>query len=176
MTQSKFKTALIIGGTGMLAEASAFLSERSVQSILIARHASSFAEKRTLKRTFPVDLDYRDTDVFINTLTAQPQWNTVDVVLLWMHDNGKSSTERLLELLQEKECLVIHVLGSGSGDPRLRPDILAKHRNGSYRYCTVVLGAMEIPNGRRWLNDSEISNGVITALEKECDVTVGVVR
>ena len=66
MTPTRYDTSLLIGATGMLARVLAEVAARSTRTVAVARHAShSLAAAPAEMGILPVDLDWRDTDAFV---------------------------------------------------------------------------------------------------------------
>lgn len=121
-------------------------------------------------------LDWRDTATFASELWPRIALVPPDLSLLWIHDNGRRTLLWLLGHLMMRPVLVVHVLGSASGDPRIHdPEIDAVLNDAPrMRYVTVVLGSKSLPDvGRRWLTDEEISLGAVEAIQTAHNIVVG---
>lgn len=152
--------SLVVGGTGMLAEATRWLADRSTTTLLVARHASHFASGD--RRYLPIDLDWQ-TPAFQDGLTRVLQDSAVTRALLWLHYPERAIPWLLPQL---SHAFVVLVLGSTSGCPQV-PD-------GAARIVTVRLGSKPSENGgRRWLTDREISEGAISAFMEKRSQIVG---
>lgn len=143
---------LVIGGTGMLAEATRWVARRASVTILVARQASRFPVEGARLR--PVDADWHAPDFAARVGAAITENGPVGRVLLWLHD-PEPVLPWLLPLVDRAR--VVLVLGSLDGRPRL-PDALGS-------VAVVRLGSMEAGGGRRWLSHAEISAGAIAALQ-----------
>jgi hypothetical protein len=171
-----FEHALIVGGTGMLANATRFVRARSEHVTLVSRRANKAAAGLAVLPTEACSLDWRNTANFAAQLLPRIASLPPDLSLLWIHGNGHRTLLWLLGQLMICPVLIVHVLGSASGDPRINdPEINAILNNSPrMRYVTVVLGSKSLPDGgRRWLTDEEISLGTVEAIQTARNVVVG---
>jgi len=170
----RFAHALVVGGTGMLAEATRFVRAHSDRMTLMAR-TSRGAELSPDRLCL---VDWGDEAAVAEALGPSIAAMPPDLALLWIHDGGRRALLWLLRRLAPGPGLVVHVLGSSAGDPRGRDEeveaiVAAAPR---LRYVTVVLGSRALPDGRRrWLTHPEISGGAIEAIERRHDVVVGAI-
>jgi hypothetical protein len=153
-------TALVIGGTGMLAQATRWLVARSAMTLLVARCASRFAAGGG--RVVPLDADWSDSGFRAAVERALGAAPPIHRALLWLHE-PEPILPWLLPLLPDAR--VVLVLGLSHGQPAL-PRTAA-------RIATVRLGSMPVEHGRRWLSHEEISAGAIAALQEGMSRTVG---
>ncbi len=172
-----FQHALIVGGTGMLRQASVFVAARARRVTLVARGAVQAAAELGLGQESALPLDWRHEDSFRGALRQRAATlGAIDLALLWLHDDGQQSLEVLLCDLTQAPALVVHVLGSTDADPAAGSAATRSlaMRHGVLSYVTVVLGSKPgRDGGRRWLTDAEISAGAIAAISTGRDVTVG---
>jgi hypothetical protein len=153
-------TALVIGGTGMLAQATCWLAARSALTLLVARGASRFAAGGG--RVAALDADWSGPRFRADVENALGTAPPIDRALVWLHE-PEPILEWLLPLLPDAR--VVLVLGLSHGQPALpRSDA---------RIATVRLGSMPAGHGRRWLSHEEISAGAIAALQDGMSRTVG---
>ena len=141
----------------MLAEASRHVSSISQSVTLAARNPEKLAREIQAK---PLVMDWSRQD---ETLAALSDINTVGLVLSWLHNDGLWLVEHLeSKIIAGGRSILVH--GSAARDPAilakqappLRPDIQRQD---------VILGWVNLPNGRRWLSNEEISNAVIEAVD-----------
>jgi hypothetical protein len=170
----QFEHALVVGGTGMLADASRFIRARSRRITLVARRAE--AAGLTLLSDEACSVDWRNAAVFSAALSPRIAAIPPDLSLLWIHSSGQRALLWLLQQLVTRPVLIVHVLGSSSGDPRGGNDDINAIVSKAPRmhYVTVLLGSKALPDGRRrWLTNVEISAGAIEAIQNGRDVVVG---
>ena len=142
----------IIGGTGMLAEASRWISERAISLTLAARNPEPLAK---MLGAIPLQLDWS------NRTTALPDM-AFDIAITWLHDDGIWLTRPAENLLQVGgRSIRIH--GSNSFDPAMRALRDPDPRKDVKRQ-TVILGWIDAEENKRWLTNGEICDGVITAI------------
>lgn len=144
--------SLVIGGTGMLAEATRWLAARSDETLLVARRASRFAAETP--GTVPLDLDWSEKAFKTSIAAALVAHGPVAVALLWIHDPAPILAW-LLPLLADAR--VVLVLGGMDGRPSV-PE-------WAQELTVVRLGRVATATGRRWLTHEEISAGAVAALE-----------
>jgi hypothetical protein len=143
-----FKASLIIGGTGMLADASRWLVARSEQSLIVSRHARAFDAGSAI--AVETDWDGADFRTCVEqALTRVP----VEAALLWLHD-----PEPMLEWLVPRlsGARTVLVLGSTHGVPAVPA--------GAGDITIVRLGRIGTKEKWRWLTHEEIAQGAIAAL------------
>lgn len=152
--------SLVIGGTGMLAEATRWVARNYSPTLLVARRAARFAEGDP--RFVPLDLDWREPDFVERIGKSMGALPPIGKALIWLHDPDLF-LDRLLSLIPPGNTVL--VLGSMDGQPSLqaRVDGLA----------TVRLGSKPTPHGRRWLTHEEISAGAVKALQDGQSTAVG---
>lgn len=172
----RYAHALSIGATGMLSGATKHIDACSTSQTLLARHASAFIQQAPLANTRAIDVDWHDTDKYLNaTAQAIHIYGPADLCLLWLHQSASAVLDPLLALLGEHPCRLIHVLGSSSDDPREAADrIRQRLRNHpAVTYHTVTLGSIRDGQAWRWLTHTEIAGGAITCEREHRDVVVG---
>ena len=150
--EDKAEAALIIGGTGMLQEATRWLIARSRKTLLIARRASGFETNNSGVR--PIDADWNDPTFSAKVRSAIEETGVITHALLWIHDPDPVLSW-LLPLLPHARVVV--VLGSMDGLPKLI--------GPAANVATVRLGSVPTACGRRWLTNAEIGAGLAAALE-----------
>jgi len=153
-----FKTSLSVGGTGMLAGATHWLCAQSQQTLIVSRHADSFAAR--LARAAAVRADWDSAD-FRAILERAVGGASVEAALLWLHDPGPVLAW-LAPLL--KGARTVLVLGSTHA--------MADDTDG---IAIVRLGRIGTPEKWRWLTHDEIAHGAIAALKDGRSRDVGLV-
>jgi hypothetical protein len=154
------RIAVMIGGTGMLADAARAIARRSERLVLIARSPQSLARQIGAEA---LPMDWTDRGSVANALAALKARDAADLMVSWIHGPG-------LWCLPEFEALLaeggrsIRVHGSAAGDPRNgiktdpAPPVYVLRQD-------VVLGWINERGGRRWLTDPEICHGVLAAVD-----------
>jgi NAD(P)-dependent dehydrogenase (short-subunit alcohol dehydrogenase family) len=158
--------ALVIGGSGMLAEASLWLAGRHGRVTVIGRNRDKLNRLAARDaRIHPVSADYYREDAFRVALRASlDEHGPWSLVVAWIH----SQEERVLAMVSEERKRVadspwslFHVLGSSSNLDEIERDMIDLD---GCDYHQVQLGFV-IEGGRsRWLTHAEISGGVIHAI------------
>lgn len=146
-----FKRSLVIGGTGMLADATRWLAARSEASVVIARRASAFT---SAERIVTVDADWTHAAFEAQVRAALGKAGCVEAALLWLHEPEPVLRWLLPELTSAR---VVLVLGGMDGRPTIPP--------AAAPLATMRLGSVRTPQGRRWLTHQEISAAAIASLE-----------
>lgn len=161
----QLKHALVIGGTGMLAQATLELSRNGYRVSVIGRSEQKMQQLLDQNRNqlMPVFVDYSNTKAFAAELIKIQQQGPIQLIIAWIHASGSNVIPCLSEILPASvPCKLVHVTGSSSKLYRFQvnvdfPDQISYHQ--------VQLG-FKFENGvSRWLTDEEISTGVINAVQ-----------
>lgn len=164
--------ALVIGGTGMLRDATLDLARQGYAVTAIARRQArldSLAADAP-DRIFPIALDYRDTVALAAAVeSAVAERGPVTLAVTWIHSTAPDAPLAVANTLSGAGVPFHYydVLGSASADPsRLRPDEAALFQQlPGLTYHEVILGFVLLPSGRsRWLTNEEISGGLLEAI------------
>lgn len=155
-----FKTSLIIGGSGMLAEASRWLAARSHKTVIVSRHAGAFAAGLSSAVAVEANWDGADFRAAIEQVLAR---TPVQAALLWLHD-PEPVLAWLLPLLAGAR--IVLVLGSTHGAPAMPAE--------AGGLSIVRLGRIGTEERWRWLTHDEIAQGAIAALTDGRSRDVGV--
>ena len=151
------KRALIIGGTGMLAETSRWIATQAAQTVLAARHPEGLAAEIG---GVPWVMDWQDQCSGLSTLVSMPEF---DLVLAWLHQSGLW----LAEHLQSKVAMggrFVHVHSSAAAKPEVFARRAVPPRAGIHSQ-NIILGR-QLENGHsRWLTTDEINTGILNALQ-----------
>lgn len=162
------REALVVGGSGMLAEVSRWLAAQGYQVTVLGRDEHKLKRVRN-DSAHPESIhllatDYRDTDRFrlaIAELIAKR--GPMELVVSWIHSNAPEALPVIVEELSrpQKEWQLLHVCGSGAWkNPPSEP------ASAVCLYRRVILGFRCEGNHARWLTNEEIAAGVIVALTK----------
>lgn len=173
------KSAIVVGGTGMLREVTLWLSRQGYRVFVIGRN------ERKLKNVvnegqpgtiIPVAVDYHDDNGFFRKIDEVKRVNgPVELVVSWIHSSAPRAFDILNDVVNDKAddtWRLFHVRGSSAALSNT-PIHVPEH----CRYRQVVLGFI-IENGQsRWLSHQEISGGVIKAIKQDLkDSVVGKVE
>lgn len=160
MTDDGLGSVFVLGGTGMLAEATRWIAMQSSHLTLGARAPDALARDLGADA---LTVDWADPAATLAALA--PHAGRHDIAVIWLHDAGVPLA-RAFEDTVRPGGRVIRVHGSASADPSVRrrrePD-----PRGDVSRQVVILGFHPddtAPEGRRWLTDAEISGGIIAAL------------
>ena len=163
------KHLLAIGATGMLGDALAHLAQVAHRTSSISRSVTHRAPAGV--RTY--DADWTSPSAFREAVeSAITDHGPPTHVLMWMHTSGADSAKWLLGRL-EGPCVVAHVLGSASGDPRADDDVWKRLCAPGVERRTIVLGAVQEAGHTRWLTHTEISAGALSAFQDERSIVIG---
>ena len=159
---SRFAHTLIVGGSGMLADACRALCEMSDRVSVLARN-----EKRIRAIAPSVEAlacDYNNGVALSEILSAL---DPPDLVVAWIHGRAPHARRALAECVRA-EGRFVQVLGSAHGDPA-HPERLAEMAQAAdglpIDYGAVVLGFVMESGKSRWLTNGEIAHGVLAAIE-----------
>lgn len=176
------KSALVIGGTGMLGAATRGLADRGYLVALFARGATAFAGADPRLRPFTAD--WSDRAAFLEAVeAAAAAHGPFDKVLLWRHDRPRGLALDVAGVLARhgRTRRFFHVVGSAVSDPsnegaleRAR-EAFAAVLPGAWR--PICLGFRIEGASSRWLTNEEISEGALAAIDADApSATIGVTR
>ena len=150
--------ALVIGGTGMLADATRWLASEGWEITLLARRPETLAQEIG---AHPVLFDWGDPEA--HQLLADLSGNFA-LVLIWLHDDAVHLARPAEDRLAPG-ARVVRIHGALSADPTIHTRREPDPRPGLARQ-SVILGWHPGPDGERiWLSHDEISGGAIEALK-----------
>ncbi|MFB5084679.1 short-chain dehydrogenase [Symbiobacterium thermophilum] len=170
--------ALVVGGTGMLREATLALTRSFTTVSVVARRADAMPGRPA--GINPVPVDYHDTGALAQALRrAIGEHGPVRLAVCWIHSTAPEALGVVAAEIGRggEPCRLFHVRGSAAADPtRLpRPALEALPPNVAYRQ--VILGFQIEGERSRWLTHGEISQGVLQAIADDAEYhVVGVVR
>lgn len=160
--------ALVVGGTGMLADTSLWLVSQGYHVSVIGRNRGRMGQligrSTNQSQMTPILVDYNDDFQLIQALKSSVEINgPIQLVVAWIH----SYAERALQLISQEiaqsneSWKLFHVLGSSTNLTEMKEEVKIPD---SCQYHQVQLGFV-IENGHsRWLTNKEISQGVIEAI------------
>lgn len=161
------KHALVIGGTGMLAKVSIWLSENGYRVSVIGRNREKMNRllDQNPAQLTPVLVDYTNTNDLAEQLQQVQQQNgPIHLVVAWIHSNGTQVIPCLTEFLPLLQSWDLFHVNSSSSNLE---DIKAKTAVPQYvDYHQILLGFKVESGQSRWLTHEEISNGVIKAIQE----------
>ncbi|PYZ96502.1 short-chain dehydrogenase [Alteribacter lacisalsi] len=171
------KHAIVIGGTGMLQEASAWLNRQGYQLSVVARNEARLASLGRIledpEAYTPVSLDYKNTEVLREAVrNLQKKHSPADLIVAWIHSTAPGALRaviREVDQQQSSDWRLIHVLGSSTSLEAIRQKIDVP---ASCAYQQVQLGFVRENSRSRWLTHREISQAVIGSMGSNNAVTV----
>ncbi|WP_202076604.1 KR domain-containing protein [Caldalkalibacillus salinus] len=158
--------ALIIGGSGMLAQTSVWLAEQGYKVAVIGRSRSKLQKLQDRnKGIIPVSVDYTDGAALQHEVRDLQHQAPITLVVAWIHRTAPHALAQVLETIsqhQKETFQLFHVLGSSSN----LEEILKKlDTPAQCQYVQVQLGFKLTGSTSRWLTNEEISMGVIDAIQ-----------
>lgn len=164
---------LVIGGTGMLREATIALAQRSQLLTAVSHSRNALRELGQALSGSPCErrllsLDWHQGADFVAALKRHAETaGAPSLAIAWLHDPALGPVIANAVSLPGARCAFFQVLGSDAADPARAPDTLhaTLAPRGDLDYHQVILGFVKAESGSRWLTNSEISAGVIEAVE-----------
>jgi hypothetical protein len=163
---------LVIGGTGMLLEATIELAQRSSLLTAVSHSRNALRELGQALSGAPCErrllsLDWHQGADFVAALKRHAQSaGAPSLAVAWLHDPSMGPTIANAISPPGSRCAFFQVLGSDAADPDRPPDQLyaTLAPGGDLDYHQVILGFEKGNNGSRWLTHAEISAGVLEAV------------
>jgi NADP-dependent 3-hydroxy acid dehydrogenase YdfG len=157
---------LVIGGTGMLHDATAHFIRSGLAVTVVARQArllQALQDDHPDQTVQIVAQDYHDTENFLNALSG-----SYDHVVCWMHSSAHKTLDALLDRLAKDnpQTVFFHIKGSASYNPATVQN-LTQDRMDALDYREIILGFKIEKDHSRWLNHDEIAAGVIAAVQAD---------
>lgn len=179
-----YKSVLVIGATGMLAEATAWLAERSEFLAFTARSSRSISRMNealcnTAANCMGLILDWNDETKFLKRLTAHcDESGYPSLTVAWLHDGRLGPAIASLFAERTDGTTFYQIRGSAAARPGTDPlrysELLSEHAGLDYHQ--IILGFKIEESGSRWLSNAENSSGIISAIETGDPLsTIGVV-
>ena len=162
------RKAIVIGGTGMLAEVSLWLESEGYHVYVLARNKHKMDQLIRKSSGFisPIFTDYKnETELRVE----MNKLGCVDLAVAWIHSDAPMALNIILQELSLKteQFQVFHVVGSRTDLESLK-NLLNLPEN--VKYHQIKLGFVIKNGGSRWLTNREISSGVIEAIKSDDDV------
>jgi len=164
---------LIIGGTGMLKEASIALAASTAALSSVARTRGSL---RTLDdavqgfsaKHYLLQLDWLDRRDFLDSLSNHIQRIGIpSLVIAWLHEDDLGLEVARLCSSATQPCRFFQVRGSSAASPDSGAESFAQQFGAlpGIVFHQIILGFVRSPTGSRWLHNAEISSGVLRAVK-----------
>ncbi|AGT31286.1 short-chain dehydrogenase [Geobacillus subterraneus] len=163
--------ALVIGGTGMLADVSLWLVREGYDVSVIARRYGRM--KQLIDRAGqmasinPLLVDYRDQEALCSLISRAVQKNgTFALIIAWVHTDGNQALSTVIKKNSGHPgpWRLFHVLGSRADPAEAKSELCLPV---ACLYRQVQLGFVVEEYGSRWLTHQEISGGVIDAIRRD---------
>lgn len=165
------KKALVIGGTGMLADLSLWLASGEYHVSVLARNKQKMdhlIQKVSSSVISPIYIDYKNEKALREDIK---KLGGVDLVVAWIHSDAPNALNIIIEELSinTQPWRLFQVVGSGTDLTALRNTL---NMPENVMYNQIKLGFV-IENGRsRWLTNQEISRGVMEAIASDISVQI----
>jgi hypothetical protein len=176
---------LIIGGTGMLKEASIALASTTTTLSSVARTKRSLsaldAALGDIKVTrHQLQLDWSNPSDFTHSLSAHIQRvGAPSLVVAWLHDDDLGIEVARCCSSAATQCDFFQVRGSAAASPNASASSFSQAFEAipGINFHQIILGFKRTPTGSRWLSNAEISAGVLQAVKEAASLSiVGVVE
>ncbi|MFG6116212.1 short-chain dehydrogenase [Halobacillus sp. MO56] len=165
------KHALVIGGTGMLAETTIWLAGNGYHASVLARNRRKtdklLEQSRHREHLTPILVDYHNLETLKQRLRENfEQYGTPSIVVAWIHSDAEKTRDIIIQEVSKTFLpfdLYI-ILGSSTNREVFRQNIAVPE------HCTlhiIQLGFVIENNDSRWLTHNEIAGGVIEAIKHE---------
>jgi NADPH:quinone reductase-like Zn-dependent oxidoreductase len=165
----RFANVLIVGGSGSLAGLARALCDNAERVCILARNEKRI--RAVSDAVEPIVCDYNDGVALAEALSLV---EAPDLVVAWIHGRAPQARRAFAECLAA-EGRFVQVLGSAHADPA-HPERLAEMAKAvdalPIDYQAVVLGFVVEKGASRWLNNEEISSGVLSAIQSEQPVSI----
>jgi len=171
---------LVIGATGMLAEATISLSARCDLLTFTAQSSQSISRmskvlEHTNARCIGLTLDWNEETKFLARLAAHcDEYGYPSLIVAWLHDDRLGAKIATFFAMHGERTKFYQIRGSAAAKPGTGTAVIAD-QHLSYKnqdYHEIILGFELEPSGSRWLSNSEISAGVISAIDSGDSVSV----
>ncbi|WP_162301551.1 hypothetical protein [Nesterenkonia muleiensis] len=119
----------------------------------------------------PVVSDWSDPETLVEDVLAATGQHLAKYLIIWAHSPHREALMHELERVVAQDALVLPVWGSAGRDPR---EALTEQADSfaGHRVRHVILGYLSGVNGSRWLTHTEISTGVLNAMESTREIHV----
>lgn len=173
------KKALVVGGTGMLADVVRWLVGEGYHVAVVGRRCEQFERLQDgLSQPSQVEfiqLDYHQKDELEQAVQSLLlRIGQLDLVISWIHLTAPEALETIQMALspQKQDWRLFQVCGSGAWK---KPPQTKQMANCLFR--RIILGFIFEGTSARWLSNQEIAKGVTDAIRTDHPLTiVGVVE
>lgn len=161
-------TIVIVGGSGMLMDATKWIKEHFDDDIwLLSRIQNKYAEDLLHSK----NIHFKQYDYENDCVLSDENIRGTNIMVGWVHSNGYFNhlkfIEKYISVDKHAEPIYVHVVGTNKFDD---VEFINKLKNKGFNVFTVKLGHRINDDGtRRWLNNEEISKGVIQAIQFKKD-------
>ena len=175
---------LVIGATGMLVEATAQLAERCELLTFTGRRSQSISRMNSVlddaaARCIGLTLDWNDERKFMDQLMAHCDvYGYPSLTIAWLHNDSLGPKIAASFAQQIAPTTFYQVRGSAAAKPgtdaSTASEQFSKDAAGDQglAFHQIVLGFKLDESGSRWLSNSEISAGVIAAIDNRDSISV----
>ena len=162
---------MVIGGTGMLKNASIVLAGRCEHLTSVARTSRSLAalnkeiHKKGIRHSL-LQLDWNSSD-FLDELVSYINRKTCPaLVVAWLHRDslGFALATRLSEICTN-EIIFYQIFGSAAAHEPATSNTVSSTLDSSVQIRSIILGYVIEDGTSRWLTNTEISAGVIASID-----------
>ncbi|NMH72172.1 short-chain dehydrogenase [Bacillus sp. RO2] len=174
------KHALVVGGTGMLSEVCMWLDSQNYHVSVIGRNTekmSRLIEQVDKGKITSLLVDYNKVNLLDIYLKQTIHENgPITLVVAWVHTGGEQGLTKIIEIVAEpsEPWELYHVLGSRAKLSQVKRELYIPV---NCHYFQVQLGFKLEEDRGRWLNNHEIADGVIKAIQrKDSTSLVGVLE
>ncbi|QRG69449.1 short-chain dehydrogenase [Brevibacillus choshinensis] len=163
------REALVVGGSGMLADATIWLAREGYHVSVVGRDRGRLErvanDSSTPDRFTLLDLDYQDSTALLQAMARlQSDRGEMDLVVAWIHQTAPEALSIIQRAFsgQEKAWRLYHVCGSRAWiDPPTVQEV------PSCLYRRIILGFVPGEPASRWLTNDEIAGGVVQAIKAD---------
>lgn len=175
------KHVLIVGGTGMLRDASLALALRGSVVSVIAQSAEgldALARDAALMggRINPLSVNYgNDEQLALALFAARQDFGPIQLGVCWIHDDAPRALPIISEALrgQTPAARLFNLVGSAAADPTLErlPNALAKDFP-DIAWRRIVLGFVMRGRASNWLGHDQICKGTLDAIDHDWEESI----
>jgi hypothetical protein len=167
---------MVIGGTGMLRRASIAIAKSAQMFTAVAKRSeslNSLAQELGVPRnaaSYYLALDWNQPTEFLAALSRHvEQVGPPSFVLAWLHDVNLGPHVAHAVTEKGSHCELFQVLGSDAVNPMSQTAAVRREieQHDHLGYHQIILGCVRESGRTRWLNDEEISAGVLEAISLE---------